>query len=212
MGVVARFYWKLNNLDILIAPQGLSTQVSFFRRVRISPSGLRGRGFKKEIEVFREIIHIRGIKRPQSIDLQRSPSSRTKRRTCQAPRSSHVLFILLWYCPFSAKKLPQSQRNNENALASDEMAQTYRRAKMFLWHLRNARLPRRSIYSSRRRAFPRRQNNNRAEERTPLARCRTHNLKWMPVFALHHATVRPQMLRLMHARQPRTLQQADELC
>lgn len=48
------------------------------------------------------------------------------------------------------------------------MVQTYRRGKMFLWHLRNARLPRRSIYSSRRGASPRRQNNNRAEERTPF--------------------------------------------
>lgn len=66
---------------------------------------------------------------------------------------------------FSAEKLPQSQWNNENAPPSDEMVQTYRRGKMFLWHLRNARLPRRSIYSSRRRASPRRHNNNRAEER-----------------------------------------------
>lgn len=51
---------------------GTSTQVSFFKGVRISPSCLHGRGFKKEI-VFREIIHIREIKQPQPKYLRQIP-------------------------------------------------------------------------------------------------------------------------------------------
>lgn len=41
-----------------------------------------------------------------------------------------------------------------------------------------------------------------------LARRRARNLKWMPMFALHRAAIRPQMSRLMlglHARRPRAL-------
>lgn len=166
-----------------------------------------------------EIIQIRGIKLLQPKDLQQSSSGRTSRRTYWHVKLSgpavHFYSVLMPLCLCTER--PQSQWNNENTPPSDKMVQTYWRGKLFLWRLHNTRLPQRSIYSSRRRASPRRQKQqqSRREKTFGAPKVHTHNLKWMPMFALHRAAIRHQMLRLtlgLCARQPRTLQQADELC
>lgn len=49
----------------------------------------------------------------------------------------------------------------------------------------------------------------------PLSDCHKHNLKWMLIFALHQAAVRPEMLRLtlcLRACESQPLLEADELC